>query len=66
MGQNIEDGISARDHLLRRLLHLQHQVDRGRHARAAGAPRCRRWQAPRPGTHLLLAGRRRRRAHANT
>ncbi|WP_436145107.1 hypothetical protein [Duganella sp. LjRoot269] len=50
----------------RRLLQLQHQVDGGRRARAAGAPRYRRWPAPRPGTILLLAGRRRRRARANT
>jgi hypothetical protein len=50
----------------RRLLQLLHQVDVGRRARAAGAPRCRRWPAPRPGTHLRLAGRPRRRACANT
>jgi hypothetical protein len=49
----------------RRLLQLQHQVDGGRSARTAGAPRHRRWPAPRPGTHLL-AGRRRRRTNANT
>ncbi|WP_436145250.1 hypothetical protein [Duganella sp. LjRoot269] len=50
----------------RRLLQLRHQVDRGSRARAAGALRYRRWPAPRPGAHQLLAGRHRRRAHANT